>query len=130
LSGGFTSGYSVAFSKNSSLVPDIATQDLNFYTSGQPEALTITSKHQIRTSGPLLNMDYTMYINKTTKQVGINTTNPQATLDVAGTMNVQGPLAVSSISAISYVSSIVTLTGYGSLYYNPTTKTIAYGPVI
>jgi hypothetical protein len=126
LTGGFNAGNSVAFSKNSALVPDIATQGLNFYLSGQPEALTATNKHQIRTTGSLLNVDYTVFINKNTHQVGINTPNPQASLDVAGSVFIQGSLAVSTIVSVQSVSSIVTLTGYGDLYYNPSNRTIGY----
>jgi len=126
LSGGFTAGNAVAFSKNSALVPDIIAQNLNFYLSGQPDILTATTKHQIRTSGSLLNLDYTMFINKNTNRVGINTQNPQASLDVVGSVAIQGSLAVSTIVSIQSVSSITTLTGYGDLYYNPTNRTIGY----
>jgi hypothetical protein len=131
LSGGFIEGNAVAFSKNSALVPDITAQNLNFYLSGQPDTLTATTKHQIRTTGSLLNVDYTMFINKSTYRVGINTANPQASLDVAGSTSIQGTLAVSSIATIQSVSSIGTLVGSGfaNLYYNPTNRTIGYSTI-
>ena len=124
-SGGFTpSGFGIAYSKP--YKPDIATTGLNFYTSGQP--FTTNQQHQIRTSGDILSIDYTLFVDKSNNRVGINTPNPQTSLDVSGPVTVQGSLSVSSISRISYISSINITATYKTLYYNPTNGTIGYVP--
>jgi hypothetical protein len=124
-SGGFTAyGYGIAYSKP--YKPDIGTPGLNFYTTGQP--FITNSQHQIRTSGDILGIDYTMFVNKSNNRLGINTPNPQTTLDVNGTVTIQGSLSVSSISRITSVSSINSTPTYKTLYYNPTNGTIGYVP--
>jgi len=123
-SGGFPGSYGYGIAYSEPYKPDIATSGLNFYTSDQ--SFTTNNRHQIRTSGDILGIDYTLFINKSNNRVGINTPNPQTTLDINGSVIIQGDLSVSSINRISYVSSLITTTNYNQLYYNPTNGTIGY----
>jgi len=127
--GGFSQrGYGVSYSEP--YAPDITTTGLAFYTANQPITTrtqqNTQNQHQIRTNGPILSIDSTLFINNINQSVGINTANPRTALDVNGSVNIQGALTTSTLS-ISYVSSLGgSFSGYFGLYYNPTNGTIGY----
>jgi hypothetical protein len=131
VSGGFT-GASIFRATSIAVYPysninDITTNTLNFSLSGQPYDTTKT-QHQIVASISTLSFDTTLFLNNYTSTVGINTSNTTAILTVAGSAVLQ-TLSVSSFVTINTLSSIRSASGYGRLYYNPTTKTMTVGSI-
>jgi hypothetical protein len=71
------------FNKINSLTrPDLETQTLNFYTSGQ--STIDTSKNYIQTTTRAIIFNSTLSVNLSTNRVGINMSTPTQSLDVRG----------------------------------------------
>jgi len=131
ISGGFT-GASIFRATSIAVKPytfiyDISTNTLDFSLSGQQYATT--PQHQIIASISTISLDNTLFVNKYTCTVGINTLNTTATLTVGRSAILENTLSVGSFLTISTISSIQTLSGYGRLYYNPTTKCMSVGTI-
>jgi len=79
-----TKGTTVAYTSN--IQPSLQTQDLEINGNGQVSFLTSTN--QIATGfSSLMILNNTVFIDGTNNRVGINTTIPQADLDVNGTLS-------------------------------------------
>jgi len=92
--------FSGSIGYSQTLVPDIASKNLNFYLQNQPTFLTST--HQILTTASTLVIDSTLFIDKTNNRVGINKSQPGNfyALDIVGairaTSSITAPLGVFS----------------------------------
>ena len=84
-SGGFAAGgRGVAYTTK--LIPDIRGPGLDFYLQRQPNYISTTN--QIFGSVSSIVLNNTLYVHRSTPTVGINTTNPQFTLDVNGNVHI------------------------------------------
>jgi hypothetical protein len=111
-------------------IPTISTPTLVAYLEEQPNVLVRNSPHILRTNmyTSTLSFDNTLFVNNNNSTVGINTSNATSTLTVAGSTRVTA-LSVSSFLTINKLSSIQSLSGYGQIYYNPTTGFITVGTI-
>jgi len=111
-------------------IPTISTPTLVAYLEEQPNVLTLNPPHILRTNNytSTFSFDNTFFVNNNNSTVGINTSNASTTLTVAGSTRVT-ELSVSSFLTINKLSSIQSLSGYGRLYYNPTTGFITVGTI-
>jgi hypothetical protein len=71
---------------NSQQTPDIATQRLNVYSQNVP--VYQSSINQILALESSIVLNNTLYVNKETDRVGINTANPAYALDIVGNANI------------------------------------------
>jgi hypothetical protein len=85
------------------IVPDIATQNLNIYSQKQPTYIGSTNQILATTSSIVLNN--TVYINKNTNNVGINNPNPQYELDILGSIQLSTDVARKTTTSTWTVTS-------------------------
>ena len=100
----FNNNITSGISYTNTIIPDITTCNLNFYTQNQPTYLT--SSHQILTTASNLILDNTLYINKNANNIGILNPNPQYNLDVNGTANISTLFTNTTSSLAGNFSSI------------------------
>ena len=94
---------------------DIVSPYLNFYLQGMPPALYSTN--QVFASPQQMTMNNTLTINCSTNRVGINNTNPQVALDVAGQINATiGSFSTINVSTLS--TSFINISTLSSVTIN------------
>jgi hypothetical protein len=98
-----TAGNGVAYSQT--ITPDISTSNLDFYLQAQPTY--INTKNQILGLASSIVLNNTVYINRLSSFVGVNTPNPQYPLHVVGNMRAYSSI-IAGVSVMSNSTQLAT----------------------